>query len=177
MGILVPCGSHRNFNRPLGEVPALSHPELISGWIMREVELHKSHLLYQIKQIEKVPSSADCFVTNNFSYHSSVTTMLEHLNWLSLEHWRSFLKLALFGKILPVLVDTITVHHLRTCGHSKCFTILFTKTDTYLNSFFPSTIKLWNSLRDSLVVLDDINQLKGQWKKGTCAILNFPDYF
>ena len=140
---------------------------------MREVELHKSHLLYQIKQIEKVPSSAACFVTNNFSYHSSVTTMLEHLNWLSLEHRRSFLKLALFVEILPGLVDTITVHHLRTCRHSKCFTILFTKTDTYLNSFFPSTIKLWNSLRDSLVVLDDINQLKGSVEKGDMCHFKF----
>ena len=26
--------SHKNFNRPLGETPALSHPELVSGWII-----------------------------------------------------------------------------------------------------------------------------------------------
>ena len=36
----------------------------------------------------------------------------------------------------------------------------FARTDTYSNSFLPSTIKLWNSLPDSLVDLDDINQFK-----------------
>ena len=31
---------------------------------------------------------------------------------------------------------------------------------TYLNSFLPSAINLWNSLPDSLVELDDLNQFK-----------------
>ena len=31
---------------------------------------------------------------------------------------------------------------------------------THSNSFIPSTINLWNSLPDSLVNLDDINQFK-----------------
>ena len=33
MGVLAfSFGSHKNFNRPLSETPALSHPELFSGW-------------------------------------------------------------------------------------------------------------------------------------------------
>ena len=121
------------------------------------------YFLYHIKQIEKVPCSAACFVTNNFSYHGSVTTMLEHLNWPSLEHRISFLKLDLFCKILRCLVDitiTLTALTSSTCLHSHHFTIPFAKPDAYLNFFLPSTIKLLNSLYDSLVALNDINQFK-----------------
>ena len=46
-------------------------------------------------------------------------------------------------------------------NEQPCITIIpFARTDTYLNSFLPSTINLWNSLPESLVHLDDINQFK-----------------
>ena len=41
--------------------------------------------------------------------------------------------------------------HLATCGQ---FCDPFACTDTYLNSFLPSTINLWNSLPESLLNLD-----------------------
>ena len=44
-------------------------------------------------------------------------------------------------------------------GYNHHFVIPFARIDIYLNSFLPSTIKLWNSLPDSLVELDD-NQLR-----------------
>ena len=39
------------------------------------------HLQYQKQQINKVQCSAARFVTNDFSYYSSVSTMLDHLKW------------------------------------------------------------------------------------------------
>ena len=47
-----------------------------------------------------------------------------------------------------------------TRGHNQCFITPFARTDIYLNSFLPSAINLWNSLPDSLVELDDLNQFK-----------------
>ena len=55
---------------------------------------------------------------------------------------------------------TLTPLSTSTRGHSQRFVTPFAGTDTYSNSFIPSTINLWNSLPDSLVNLDDINQFK-----------------
>ena len=61
--------------------------------------------------------------------------------------WTSLLHLLLFQHLL---VDTTSV----------LLPLLLELIATYLNSFLPSTIKLWNSLPDSLIELDDINQFK-----------------
>ena len=127
------------------------------------------HLRYQIHQIEKVQRSATRFVTNDVSYHSSVTNMLARLRWPLLEHRKNYLKL-IFYKILHGLVNasfTLTSLSTSTCGHSQRFVIPFARTDTHLNSFLPSTINLWNFLPESLLDLDDINQ----FKKDLCIYL------
>ena len=121
------------------------------------------HLQYQIHQLEMVQRSVARFVTNDFSYCSSITNMLINLKWPLLEQRRNFLKLIMFHKILYGLIDisiTLTPLSTTTHGHSYRFMTPFARTDTYLNSFLPSTINLWNSLSESLVSLDDINKFK-----------------
>ena len=69
----------------------------------------------------------------------------------------------MFYKILHGLVDisfTLIPLSTPTRGHNQRFVTPFARTDTYLNSFLPSAINLWNSLPDSLVELDDLNQFK-----------------
>ena len=61
--------------------------------------------------------------------------------------WTSLLHLLLFSHLL---VDTTSV----------LLPLLLELIHMYLNSFLPSTIKLWNSLPDSFIELDDINQFK-----------------
>ena len=63
------------------------------------------HLQYQKQQIEKVQRSAARFVTNDFSYYSSVSNMLDHLKWPLLEQRRKYLKLIMFYKILHGMVE------------------------------------------------------------------------
>ena len=69
----------------------------------------------------------------------------------------------MFYKILHGPVD-ISFTPIRlstpTRGHNQHFITPFARTDTYLNSFLPSAITLSNSLPDSLVELDDLNQFK-----------------
>ena len=62
----------------------------------------------------------------------------------------------MFYKILYGLVDvslTLILSATSICGHSMRFVTPFARTDTYQHSFLPSTIKLWDSLPDSLVEL------------------------
>ena len=127
------------------------------------VAVWSPHLQYQIHQIEKVQRSTAHFVTNDFSYHSSVTSMLVHLRWPLLEHRRNYLKLIIFYKIIHGLVNTsFTLISLSTStrGHGQRFVIPIARTDSYLYSFLPSTINLWNSLPESLIELNDINHFK-----------------
>ena len=138
---------------------------IVIGILEYAATVWSPHFQCQKRQIEKVQRSAACFVTNDFSYHSSVTTMLEHLKWPLLKHRRNFLKLIMFYKILHGLADTsITLSPLSKsiCGHNQCFVIPFARTDTYSNYFLPSTINIncGISLPDLLVELDDINQFR-----------------
>ena len=56
-------------------------------------------------QIEMVQRKATRFVFNDYSRHSSVTDMLNKLNWQSLEKWRNDLTLLVFYKIINQYVD------------------------------------------------------------------------
>ena len=91
--------------------------------------------------------------------------MLDQLQQPLLEQRRCFLKLIMFYKIVHGLVDinlVLTPLATSTCGHSHHFTIPFARTDTRLNSFLPSTIRLWNSLPDYLTDFEDISQFKDE---------------
>jgi len=88
------------------------------------------HLLYQIQKLEKVQHSAACFITNDFSCYSSVTSMLDQLQWPLLEH-RRFFHMVLFTSILlwlhlqhlPMDTATLFADHFFFClgveAHTK----------------------------------------------------------
>ena len=103
------------------------------------------------------------FVLNNSSRYSSVTNMINHLSWPTLESRRTFLKLLLFYKIEKNLVKTsINLVPLTTItqGHSYCFSIPSVNINTFANSFVRSTAKLWNNLPEPLVSTVNLNEYK-----------------
>ena len=110
---------------------------------------------YQIKRIQR---SMACITLNDYSQYSSVTNMMNHLSWPTLESRRTFIKLLLFYKIEKKLVET-TINLIpltsTTRGHRHRYSIPSANIDTYLNSFVPSTIKLWNNLPEPLVALNN----------------------
>ena len=61
------------------------------------------------------------------------------------------------------------LHDIR--GHSKRFIQPMTQIDSYLYSFFPSAIKLWNSLPQHVIDSKDIDQFK-QRLAGPATIIN-----
>jgi len=72
-------------------------------------------------------------------------------------------------KIINQLVDIDTdgllppcpPHH-STRGHSQKFLQLPTRINAYYNSFFPKSIRLWNSLPEDIVTQSDFNLFKQQ---------------
>jgi len=118
-------------------------------------------LLCQNYQVEKIQRSMVHFVMNNHSQYS----MTNHLDWPTLVARRNLLILTLFYKIEKKFIDTdLNLIPLDTVtqGHPCYFSIPSIRTESYANSFLPSTTKLWSELPDTLVLIDNVNDFKHQ---------------
>ena len=122
------------------------------------------HLLSDINRIEMVQRRSARFVYNDFARTSSVTSMLNNLNWPLLQQRRDIAKVIMFCKIINNLIsiphDHITISPVSTRGHNLRYIQLAAKSNTYLFSFFPSAIKLWNSLPDFVINSTNLNNFK-----------------
>jgi len=97
---------------------------------------------------------------DDFRRTSSVTTMLNNLHWQTLETRRYHAKLLMQNNIIAVLHDHLIRSVLPTQGHDSRFIQLTARTNTYLNSFFPSTVRLWNILPSYIIPSNDLEHFK-----------------
>ena len=98
-----------------------------------------------------VQNRAARFVTGNYNFETgSMTGILEHLKWESLKKLRRDSRLILLykglkGKASITTYDLIPlVRHCRN-DHSTAKQVPIANTDIYKCSFFPQTIRDWNS--------------------------------
>ena len=119
------------------------------------------HQVEDINRLEMVQRHAARFVCNNFNRTASVTAMLNHLNWPTLGNQ---VKLHMFYKtinnIISISHDHLIQSSTTTRGHSMRYIQLAARTNTYLYSFFPSTIRLWNSQPEKIVFSTDFDCFK-----------------
>lgn len=115
------------------------------------------HQQKDIDCLEKVQRRCARFVNQDFSRESSVTQMLQTLNWGSLAERRAQAKVCLLYKAInnlvaiPVLVYLRSAPATRTRGHDHRFFIAYHRTTIMRKSFFPDAARLWNSLPSSTV--------------------------
>lgn len=109
-----------------------------------------------IKQLEMVQRRAARFTLNRYHNTSSVTSMLDHLGWESLESRRTKNQLTIMYKIVHNLVDIPASPYLTLMksttrsAHSYKFQAYSASTDTFKYSFFPRTVRIWNQLPASI---------------------------
>ena len=119
-----------------------------------------------IDRLESVQRSAARFVKSDYRRTSSVSGMMEELGWKPLHQRRKELRLTLLFKIVNDLVaipahDHITFNQRpQRNKHQRQINILPANTDIYKHSFFPRTIKDWNSLPESAITCGTINTFK-----------------
>ena len=121
-----------------------------------------------ISKIERVQRQSARFIMADYSYHSSVTNMLTNLKLPSLEHRRTISSLILFYKIIHNLInipssDLIPITSC-TRGHHQRFQHIYARTSLYSNSFFPRTIRIWNSLSEETIRQQSLTQFKSKLK-------------
>ena len=119
-----------------------------------------------IQKLEMVQRRGARYVNSKHSNQSSVDEMIKELKWSPLEDRRRDARLALFYKIENNLVAIEKEGRLippskRTRhSHEKSYQIPTTKQDYRKFSFFPRTIRKWNSLPPGIVSCKSIGEFK-----------------
>ena len=118
-----------------------------------------------ISLLETVQRRAARFVFRDFSYSSSVTSMLQKLGWPTLEQRRRISKAIMLYKILNNLVAIpadkyTTPNNNYTRGHPQRLRTVSCRINVFLHSFFPSTIVIWNNLPSSVIDSNNIHEFK-----------------
>ena len=131
------------------------------------------HQKNHYESLEMVQRRAARRITRDFSRDSSATALVASLGLPTLIQRRKQDKVALMYKILNDHLDcrpkpgTLIYNEMPTRGHSRKLQQLQSTTDSYLHSFFPSAIRLWNSLPAAAVCAPSLlsfrSQLEG-WK-------------
>ena len=104
-----------------------------------------------INNIEKIQKRAARFVTGNYTMKTGNTKQnMEKLKWETLEERRAKSKLSMFYKAREKLVciplNHLTLNKNRTRNSTEAYVIPRSQIDCHRNSFFPSTVRLWNAL-------------------------------
>jgi len=113
------------------------------------------HTNTNIDKLEMAQRKAARFITNDWKYTSSPTTMLQNLNLKSLQQRRNENKVKYMHKILHGKVDTLTSMAPRARNANLRLIPINARIQAYQFSFFPSAITLWNTL--PVPVVNDVN--------------------
>ena len=142
----------RNLRYSPKSLKELSCMSLVHSKLEYCASIWDPHFTKDIDKLERVNRRAARFVSNDYRWHSSVTSMLQDLGWQDLASRRRNIRLALFYKIVHHLVavptdDLLIKADSRLRAHHKHkFQTIRTNSDAYKFSFFPRTLTEWNTL-------------------------------
>lgn len=142
--------SYKTFVRPMVEYAA-------TAW--------DPHTQRNVKKIEQTQRSAARFVTGNYKRTSSVTDMVQDLQWPSLASRRCMSRMEMMYRIRFDLIDITWSEYLtpltsRTRGHASRFLYHHCSSNIYSNSFFPRTIRDWNILESDPAASPSLDAFK-----------------
>ena len=121
-----------------------------------------------IQQLEKVQRRAARWVLNDFNRFSSVTAMLQHLSWPSLQLRRKISRLQALFKIihqdysLSIPPHFISMTRSTRLYHPHRFILPNSSTYSYQQSFFSRSIKDWNNLPSSIIESNNIDSFSAE---------------
>ena len=114
--------------------------------------------------VEAIQRQAARSITGNYDRRSSVTSMMKELSLEDLKSRRRHAKLATLYRATHNLIDIpttpLTPIRSRTRGHDCKFLQPSCQSKYYQDSFYPSTIILWNNLTQELVNAPSVDSFK-----------------
>jgi hypothetical protein len=151
-------------------VKATAYTTLIQPLLEYAASIWDTPILSNNTQLNRVQRQAARFCVNNYTREEGVVTnILAELEWQPLEVRRKIKKVTMLYKIQHGLVDISLGMHLvfqtrDTRGHNKKFRQIRYKTKRYGDTYFPSTIPLWNRLPAATVDAVTLEAFKNQVK-------------
>ena len=122
------------------------------------------HTDLDINKLESVQRRAARWVTPDYHYTSSVSTMLQDLDWRTIDQRRVDSRLA---PLYKVKYDLIAIHasdylirntRPSSKNHQMAYRQIITLKDFYKYTFFPRTIIHWNALLQHIPTLPTLAQ-------------------
>ena len=156
---------NRNLHKCPKPIKELAYKAMVRPIVEYASTVWDPHTEDNIQKLEMIQRRAARFVCKDYSRTSSVTTMLNQLGWQSLRERRAQAKVTMMYKIIHQTVDVTSTALSKTVGvrgHSHRYLVPFARTLIYQKSFFPDTIRLWNSLPPAVVTCTDIEAFRLQ---------------
>ena len=154
----------RNLRVRIVQANSLAYKGLVRPTLEYCCSVWDPHHKNQNYQLEIIQRRAARFVLTRYHNTSSVTNMLQQLNWESLCQRRAKMRLTMFYKSQHVLValplPQLPIRPRPRYHHA--FQVPYCSTDAYKFSFFPSTVVQWNNLPASIAMAPSFDQFKGE---------------
>ena len=104
----------------------------------------------RVEQVEKVQKRACRFVCDDHRRTQSVSGMRESLNWQTLKKRRALQKVKMFYKarqgLATLPIDNLPMNKRK----ANSYLVPYSRVNAHLDSFIPSTIRLWNSIPENV---------------------------
>lgn len=156
----------RNLKVPSIQIKTQAYFTFVRPIVENSCTVWDPYTLTQINKLEMIQRRAARYVLYRHHNTSSVTDMLQTLGWRSLSDRRTDAKLCMMYKIANGLVGIpanqylIPVNIVTRKQHSLSYLIPHSRCNYHLYSFFPSTIRLWNSLPQYIVNQNSLDAFK-----------------
>ena len=123
------------------------------------------HTQSATQKVEMVQRRAARYVLRRYHNTSSVSGMLQQLQWPTLAQRRCCLRLTMIYKITNhiVAIDPtpyMTPHHTSTRTNSLSFLPYRCNTEAFKHTFFPKSIPQWNNLPNTIVISPSLDTFK-----------------
>ena len=117
----------------------------------------------QIDRLEMINKRAARFITGNYKMvHGNTDRNMKSLGWSSLSQRRSKIKLIMLFKIRTnqVHIPPEELELIENTRKPLNYFIPQSSVDSHIHSFYPSTIRLWNSLPNSIKTISSTSSFK-----------------
>ena len=160
----------RNVSSCPRNIKVLCYKALLRPVLEYESEVWDPFTKVNIRKLEMVQRRYTRFTIGDHRRTSSVTDMLSHLPWPTLEERRAQFKVIMMYRILNSLVDVPAAQYFNQAptslrGHQMKMHVPYARTCTYQKTFVPDTIRLWNVLPASAIACTSVASLKTEVQK------------
>jgi hypothetical protein len=158
----------RNVRISCPRLKELAYKTLVRPHLEYAATVWDPHTKTNIHKVEMIQRRAARYTMNRHRNTSSVGQMLQHLKWPTLESRRSNSRLTMMYKMVNGHVATNHLHFATPVTRANRsapeygFQIPYSRTNYHKESFFPKTIREWNSLPPGIALAPTLDSFRSQ---------------